>query len=165
MDISLKGRGRWRRLLFGSDPRVTLVRVLIWAVLTFLFFHHLLLPIKIIGSSMSPTYRHGSVNFINRMAYLRQLPRRGDVVAIRLGNELLLKRIVGLPGEAIQIDDGTIIINGTPLDDEFALSRVWCDRPVKTRLGTEEFFVIGDNRQTSWFAKIRKDEIIGRIVF
>lgn len=52
----------WRRLVFGPDPRITLVRVLAWCTLTVLFFHHLLLPIKTIGSSMLPTYRHGPLN-------------------------------------------------------------------------------------------------------
>lgn len=154
----------WRRLVFGSDPRRTLIRVIAWCSITFIFFHHLLLPIKIIGSSMLPTYRDGSVNFINRLAYARTAPRRGEVVALRWGDELLLKRIVGLPGEKVQIIDGTIRINDRPLKDPFAEAKVFTD-PTTVTLRTGEYFVIGDNRESSFFAKVRKHEILGRIVF
>lgn len=154
----------WRRLVFGIDPRITLARVVVWATITIVFFHHLLLPIKIIGSSMSPTYRDGSVNFINRVAYARTPPKRGEVVAVRCGGELLLKRIVGLPGEEICINNGTIEINGRPLRDQFAAHKIMSET-VHVRLGPQEFFVIGDNRETSYFGPIRKREIVGRIVF
>jgi signal peptidase I len=153
-----------RRWVFGSDPRLTLARVVVWAILTIVLFHHLLLPIKIIGSSMSPTYRDGSVNFINRLAYTRTEPKRGEVVAVYCANELLLKRIIGLPGEVIRIDDGRIEINGRPLRDEFASSRI-ASAPITLKLRDDQYFVIGDNRETSFFGRIYKREILGRIVF
>lgn len=154
----------WRKVCFGLHPKRTLARVLVWWVVTILFFHHLLLPIKIIGSSMSPTYRDGSVNFINRMAYARSLPRRGDVIALWKDGEILLKRIVGLPGEQIGILGGTIWINGYSLEDRFAALKVLSDMSTVT-LGQSEYFVIGDNRETSFYGTIPKRHIMGKIVF
>lgn len=157
-------RVEWRRIWFGRDPRRTLGRVAAWAILAQLFFHECLMPIQIIGSSMTPTYRNGAVNLINRMAYTRHRPRRGDVVVLRQDGELLLKRIVGLPGETIAIRDGSIEINERPLTDKFARSRVMEDLdPV--RLGKNTYFVIGDNRETSFFGSIAASEILGKVVF
>jgi signal peptidase I len=157
----------WRRVCFGTNPKRTLARILVWGAVSLLFFHHLLLPIKIIGSSMYPTYRDGSVNFINRMAYARSFPRRGDVIALRRTDEVLLKRIVALPGEQVSIVRGTIRINGRPLADRFATSKVLSEEEemAPIRLNQREYFVIGDNRETSFYGKISLVQILGKIVF
>src|SRR5690348_12154059 len=100
-----------REFVFGPRPHRTLCRVLIWCVLTLAFFHHLLVPIQIIGSSMSPTYQNGSLNLVNRLSYTKKHPpHRGDVIALNVEGELLLKRIVALPGEIVTIEQGAIRI-------------------------------------------------------
>src|SRR4051794_9842617 len=77
-----------RHFVFGPRPHRTLCRVLVWCVLTVTFFHHLLVPIQIIGSSMSPTYRNGSLNLVNRLSYTKKHPpKRGDVVALNAEGE------------------------------------------------------------------------------
>src|SRR5688500_1187237 len=73
----------WRRLFFGANPSRTLRRVLLWTTSTILIFHYLLVPIKVTGASMTPTYRDGSLNFINRLSYAHKRPARGDVVILR----------------------------------------------------------------------------------
>lgn len=153
-----------RKFVFGSDPNRTLRRVLIWGVLTVTFFHNLLLPIQIIGSSMSPTYSDGSYNFINKVAYVRSNPRRGDVVACWGEGDLLLKRILAVPGETVAIHDGQIFINDRQLHDNFADVRVpWEITPIHLR--ANEYWVIGDNRSSSVFCKVAKDQILGKIIF
>ena len=94
-DIALN----WRRICFGEDPVKTLRRVLLWATATLIFFHYLLLPIKVSGASMTPTYRDGSLNFVNRLSYTHKAPKRGDVVVLRDGEDLILKRVIAMPGE------------------------------------------------------------------
>lgn len=153
-----------RHFVFGPRPQRTLVRVLLWSVLTVVFFHHLLVPIQIIGSSMSPTYRNGSLNLVNRLSYSKAAPHRGDVVALRADGELLLKRIIGLPGETVAIQNGVIEIDDKPLSDQFSFARIpWEMDPV--RLGRDEYFVIGDNRALSVFCKVPKNDILGKTVF
>jgi len=154
----------WRRIVFGRDPNRTLARVLVWGACTLVFFHFLLVPIKVIGASMTPTYRDGGVNLVNRLAYKRQPPKRGDVVVLHDGEDLILKRIIALPGETIELDRGRFKINGSPLRDEFSLARVEADfDPIK--LSQNEYFVIGDNRAASIFGKFPKQAILGKIVF
>ena len=153
-----------RQFVFGPRPQRTLGRVLVWSVLSVFFFQQLLVPIQIIGSSMSPTYSNGSLNLVNRWSYAGRLPNRGDVIAVRADGELLLKRIVALPGEKVAIVNGEIEVNGAPLSDEFSRLKVpWEMEPM--RLGVNEFFVIGDNRSASVFCKVSKSDILGKTVF
>ena len=154
----------WRVLFFGPNPNRTLCRVVLWGVLLVAIFHQMFLPIQIIGSSMSPTYSNGSLNFVNRWSYTGTLPNRGDVIALRTEDELLLKRIVALPGEKVAIEGGEIFVNGNLLIDDFSQSLVpWQMEAV--HLGPGEYFVIGDNRSSSVFGKIAKGQILGKVVF
>lgn len=154
-----------RRICFGKNPRRTFFRVLVWATLTILSFQYMLVPIKVSGASMTPTYRDGSVNFINRLAYAGHSPERGDVVVIQDDdNDLILKRVVGVPGEVVTLYLGVLCVNGKPLKDQFSTHPInWEIEPCK--LGANEYFVIGDNRTASIFGKYRRDQILGKIVF
>ncbi len=99
---SPKPRPHWLQVIsVGRNPRNTLIRILILVVVCSLLFHFVLLPVKVDGISMQPTYKNRSVNIVNRWAYLWHEPRRGDVVAVRFTglHEMLMKRIIGLPGE------------------------------------------------------------------
>jgi signal peptidase I len=155
---------RFREFIFGPRPHHTLARVLVWSLLTITFFHHLLVPIQIIGSSMSPTYHSGSLNLINRWSYSKHPPTRGDVIALQADDEMLLKRIVALPGETIAIVDGELQVNGVALADQFSAHKIpWEMDPIHLR--GDEYFVIGDNRAASVFCKVDKEDILGKVVF
>ena len=138
----------WLRIvLIGRNPRVTLVRVAVLIVTSFVVFNFILLPIRVEGISMLPTYKDRSVNFVNRFAYLRHEPQRGDVVSIRLAGPhvMYMKRIIGLPGETVAFANGRVLINGEVLDEPYEkLPCDWNCPPVK--LGPDEYFVVGDNR-------------------
>jgi signal peptidase I len=157
-------RPQWERYCFGTNPVKTFKRVLIWCGVVLFFFNNFLVPIQIIGSSMSPTYSDGSYNFVNKLSYSRIPPHREDVVAVEAEGELLLKRIVALPGERVAIHAGVLQVNERPLHDDFANRPIpWEMRSMK--LGPEEYFVIGDNRTSSVFCKVHKSQILGRIIF
>jgi signal peptidase I len=157
-------RSEWREFVFGQKPNWTLARVLVWCALTVTFFHHLLVPIQIVGSSMNPTYQSGSLNLVNRLSYAHAAPQKEDVIALRADDELLLKRIVAGPGDTISITRGRIYLNHKPLADHFSGESVpWEMSPVN--LGKNEYFVIGDNRSVSVFGKINKSQILGKLIF
>ncbi|MGV3774952.1 MAG: signal peptidase I [Verrucomicrobiales bacterium] len=124
----------------------------------------MLLPIQIIGSSMAPTYKDGSYNFINKVAYTRSNPHMGDVIACETDGELILKRIIALPGDSVAIENGIIHINDKPLADNFARIKVPWEMD-KMHLRENEFWVIGDNRSNSIFCKVHKSQIWGKIIF
>ena len=155
---------KWRRICFGTNPVRTLARVALWSTTILLTFHHFLVPIKVVGASMTPTYRDGSLNLVNRLAYSKRAPSRGDVVVIRDGHELILKRIVAVPGERVTLERGVFYINGVALHDQFTVDPInWDWDP--TTLGPDEYFVIGDNRFQSVFGKFQRQAILGKIMF
>jgi len=159
----------WMRVVFGRNPKRTLVRLMCMVVLTVVVFHFVLIPIRVSGLSMFPTYNDGRVNVINHQAYRWKKPRRGDVVAFRLpeeGNVVLLKRIIGLPGERVFLVDGRAYINGQPLDEPYA--KLGKDGPTSDReiiLAPDEYFVIGDNRNISVIRRIPEHYILGKVLF
>ena len=96
---------------------------------------------------MLPTYRQPGVNFVNRLAYSFHEPQRGDVIAIRYAGPhvMLMKRIIGLPGETVGFHEGHAIINGQVLDEPYVkYSCAWEIAP--KQLGSGEYYVVGDNR-------------------
>lgn len=160
-------------LLAGwKNPRNTFIRVAVLIVVCFvLFFSHLvLLPVKVSGISMLPTYKDRSFNLVNRLAYLRHEPQRGDVVCVRAYAGLhlmLIKRVIGLPGETVGFDHGRVLINGKPLDEPYEKwESDWTIPPKK--LGMDEYFIVGDNRTMRWqdhtFGKVERSRIIGKIL-
>ena len=138
----------WLRIiLIGRRPRNTFVRIVVLVVACVIVFGFVLLPIRIEGVSMQPTYHDQQINFVNRLAYIRHEPRRGDVVSIMLAGHsiMYMKRIVGLPGETIAFSQGKLLINGEILIEPYVKNHCdWEIAPVT--LGTNQFYVVGDNR-------------------
>jgi signal peptidase I len=134
-------------VLIGRSPRRTLVRVAVLIVLAFLVRGYVLIPIKIMGPSMLPTYPNGGINFVYGLAYFRSPPKRGDVVAIRTSGKsvMYMKRVIGLPGETVQFHNGRALINGVPLDEPYVVFDCDWESPPKT-LGPNSYYVVGDNR-------------------
>ena len=161
---------RWVRIaVIGRNPKVTLVRVAVLIATCFVVFKFILLPARIEGISMLPTYRDRSVNFVNRLAYRWHEPRRGDVVGIRLAGPhvMYMKRIIGLPGETVAFENGRVLINGEVLDEPYEKSPCdWNCPPVK--LGPDEYFVVGDNRTMPWedhtLGRAQRSQIVGKAI-
>ena len=163
-------QGWLRKVVIGRNPRLTVARIVVLVVLVFLGREYVLLPIKVRGPSMLPTYSDGGINFVNRLAYLRSSPKRGDVVAIRTSGPsiMFMKRVIGLPGETVAFHDGKVLINGRILDEPYLNADAVCDweqAPVK--LGPDEFFVVGDNRTMPqiyhWYGVANRNRIVGKI--
>src|SRR5438093_11898459 len=83
-------------ILIGRNPRLTLIRIVVLVAVCVIVFKIILLPIRVDGPSMLPTYKARGINFVNRLAYARHEPQRGDVIAIRYAGTsiMLMKRIV-----------------------------------------------------------------------
>ena len=164
---------RWsaiaRAVVIGRRPRFTLVRIGVLIVAVVLTRQFVLLPIKIVGPSMLPTYQDHGVNLVNRLAYRSHEPQRGDVVAIRTSGEsiMYMKRIIGLPGETVAFHEGHALINGQPLDEPYL--KYPCDwdlPPVTVEPG--EIFVVGDNRSMPasyhYFGRTERQRVVGKIL-
>lgn len=166
----------WQIITVGRNPRTTLIRLTVTAVLVYVGFHVSIQPIRVSGISMAPSYRDGESKFVNKLAYRMAPPRRGDVVAIRdAGRQvLLLKRVIALPGEKIRIFRGTVFINGEPLDEPYLKPpgpgvrnpAAWNISEIQ--LDPNEHYVIGDNRsmrqEDHYFGRVDDARIIGRLI-
>jgi len=190
---SLNGGGaprvpRWLRILvIGRNPKVTLIRAVILGALCVVGYKASVLHIRVDGISMLPTYQDGSKHFVNRLAYIWHEPQRGDVVGIRFSGGLtnvptgihlaanwleqphliLLKRIIGRPGETIAFLNGKVLIDGEVLDEPY--EKLPCDWTLPPeKLGPNEYFVVGDNRsmpaENHTMGKARRDQILGKAI-
>jgi len=159
-----------RRLLLGSNPRHTAIRVAVLVSAAVVVFGAILLPVRLSGISMEPTYTDGALNFANRLAFAWRQPARGDVVAIRMAGPsvVYVKRIVGLPGERVEITMGTVVIDGVPLAEPTVVHKAPWNVPPLT-LGGDEYFLIGDNRamtaENHDFGRAARERIVGKLLF
>jgi signal peptidase I len=158
-----------QRLLIGRNPRRTLLRACILAALTFITFRFAVLPIQVEGRSMVPACSDRSIHFLNRLAYWRHAPERGDIVGIRFSgpHNMLLKRVVGLPGERIGFAGGRVTVNSQSLDERYVkLPSNW--QRADVLVGPDEYFVVGDNRsmpiQDHTFGMAKRERILGKLV-
>lgn len=157
-------------VLLGRNPRVTLIRAAALIVATVIVFGFVLLPIRLYGISMLPTYRDGGITFANRLAYVWRTPARGDVVAIKMAGPgvVYIKRVVGLPGERLEISMGVVLVNGEPLVEPAVVHRAPWNLPPLT-LAVDEYFVVGDNRAMAMenhdFGRATRSRIVGKVIF
>lgn len=164
------GRPAWHNVLLGKRPARTAVRLAVLVAGSALVFGVWLLPVRTLGVSMAPTYAPDVLKFVNAFAYAWRQPVRGDVVAIRLAGRrvLYLKRVVGLPGERIEMADGKMLIDGTELDEPYVAQRLPWTVPA-VMLAADEYYVIGDNRgmpaDQHLFGLVARDRIVGKVLF
>ena len=126
---------------------------------------------------MKPVLNNGDVVLVNRVIYNATTPKRGDIIVFRpKGNDNVhyyIKRVIGLPGEKIQIIDGFIYIDGEVLVEEIKFDKMEYAGTAEEEilLGENEYFVLGDNRNASEDSRnaeignIRKQDITSKAWF
>ncbi len=137
----------------------------------FLFVYIFLVqPHRVKGESMSPNFEDGELLLTEKVSYRFSDPKRGDIVVFQapVGMDVdFIKRIVGLPGETVEIKNGAVFINGDKLDEPYMKVQVQGDEEVK--LDGEQYFVMGDNRGASSdsrvFGPIKRGSLRGRVWF
>ena len=162
-------------VLIGRRPKFTLIRILVLVATVAVTTKFVLLPIRVEGISMEPTYRNHKIDCVNRLAYLLHEPHRGDVVAIRYSDpglfsapsQMLMKRIIGLPGESVAFHDGHVYINGHLLDEPYLKTPCdWEHSPILC--GADQYYVVGDNRSMpfEYHVQVRavRAQIIGKVL-
>lgn len=133
-------------------------------------------PFFVRGSSMEPNFHDGEYLVIDQLSYRFREPKRGEVIVFRYPQDhtkFFIKRVIGLPGEDIQVNDGRVIIsnvaypNGAEVDEsKYLAPGVRTGGQINIHLNRGEYFILGDNRSASsdsrsWGA-VHRDEIIGR---
>ena len=127
--------------------------VVVAIALAFVVTHYVGHHTRVDGSSMNNTLKNGDYLVIEKVSYYLHDPERYDIIVFPFTDEVnYIKRIIGLPGETVQIKDGKVFINGNELSDDVYGNELINDpglaaNPVS--LGSNEYFVLGDNRNSS----------------
>jgi signal peptidase I len=143
----------------------TVLPAIVIAVLINLFLAQ---ATRVYGSSMEPNLHTDQRLVVEKLSYRLHEPQRGDVVVLRMperGPELLIKRVVALPGETIEVREGDVLVNGVALREPY-LSRPTNGTFGPTMVPEGQLFVMGDNRGASndsrVFGPVDRTRIIGR---
>lgn len=146
-----------------------LVQVVAPALVLALVVHLFLAQATVVyGQSMEPNLSQYQRLIIDKLSYRLHPPQRGDIVVINLPrmDEMLVKRVVGLPGETISLHDGQVYVNGVVIPEPFPHDLGFQDM-APLRLEPLQYFVMGDNRSNSndsrSFGPIPRDYIVGRV--
>ncbi len=153
----------------GQWARDLLVSVLVSVVIITCLYQ----PVRVEGTSMQPGLRNSDRLFINKFVYHFEKISRGDVVVFHYPlnpKESFIKRVIGLPGDHIRIDEGTVYINGKALHEPYVPERYRDDRSMAPGVvPPHEYFVMGDHRNISEdsrdFGPVPRDDIYGKASF
>lgn len=159
--------------LLGMVVYVAFVILVVWFIITFVGQRT-----EVSGSSMYDTLEDGDNLWINKLAYRFHDPERFDIVVFPYQDSSVyyIKRIIGLPGETVRIEeDGTIYINDEPLEENYGYETISPSMIGRAGedivLGEDEYFVMGDNRNDSKDSRfeevgnIHRDELEGKATF
>jgi signal peptidase I len=134
----------WKRFLLD------ILETVILAVVLYFGINAISARVRVDGLSMNPTLQHGEYVLVSRLAYKTGVPERGDIIVFSFPMDQkqdLIKRVIGLPGETIEIRSGEVLVNGAKLDEPYiaqspVYNGVWA-------VGEGQLFVLGDNRNDS----------------
>ena len=155
---------------YKSTLRSTVAVLLVVAAVAVLISTTFLPVLRIYGTSMNPALNNGDVVIALRSGSYQ----RGDVIAFYYNNKILVKRVIGLPGEIINVEsDGTVTVDGEPLEEPYltekSLGECTIELPYEVPEG--RYFVMGDNREVSSDSRSEsigcaaEEQIVGKLVF
>ena len=166
---SERKRYRWQKAYMNA-LRGT-ISVLTYMAAVAALIATLALPVlQIEGTSMEPTLKNGDIVLLTKTTSFG----RGDICGFAWNNKILIKRVIGIPGDWIEIDkDGTVYRNGEKLDEPYAQQIAFgeCDLDFPYQVPQEQYFVLGDMRESSIDSRntligcVAKDQILGRVFF
>jgi signal peptidase I len=148
---------------------------IIAAVIVIPIRYYLFQPFFVRGQSMDPNFENGDYLIVDEITYRFRAPERGEVIVFKFPfdtSQRFIKRVIGLPGETVDIKDGKITIydDAGPVvldESEYNIGQFSGD-DINVRLAHNEYFVMGDNRDFSFdsrrFGPITEDYIIGRVI-
>ena len=159
-----------------SSPRSLIIYTVVALALAFFIRFFIAAPYVVSGASMVPTFFDYHYLIVDRVTYGFEPPQRGDVIVLDLPQDTsraLIKRVIGLPGETVQLTGNSVTIINAQHPKGFVLDEKYLDpnnlggpTDIKVTLGGDQYFVLGDNRKVSADSRswgiLPKKDIVGR---
>jgi signal peptidase I len=163
MQSDQESKSRTRSALREFVETILITLLIYFLVRTFLFENY-----RVLGQSMHPTLENGQYLVINKLLYRLQEPQRGDIIVfrdVRDDSRKLIKRIIGLPGETVEIQGGQLYIDDRLIDEPYIDQLGYYSEPASL-IPDGHFYVLGDNRNNSsdshsW-GTLPGDKIVGK---
>lgn len=159
-------------LFIWEVTKIVIIALVIVVPIRYFLFQ----PFFVKGQSMEPNFENGDYLIVDELSFRFRDPQRGEVVVFKYPNNLsqrYIKRMIGLPGETVEIKDGKIILfdqeGGRVLDEsDYLSSSIQTPGDIRVTLAENEYFVLGDNRYASsdsrrW-GSLPREDIVGRVV-
>lgn len=174
-------KGEWKRSMEDKEKSKGIFReILDWVIyigiillFTYLIITYVGVRTRVSGQSMQPTLHDGDNLLVDKLTYRFRDPKRYEIVVFPYKYEedtYYIKRIIGLPGETVQIIDGYVYINGKKMEKDYGVEVMQdagiAEEPIT--LGKDEYFVLGDNRNHSSDSRVpnvgvlKRKDLMGR---
>ncbi|RDU22928.1 signal peptidase I [Anaerosacchariphilus polymeriproducens] len=157
----------------ARDVIETIIYMIIGVIVSLLIINYIGQLTRVDGSSMENTLHHGETIILDKISYRFHEPNRFDVIVFPVkkdNNKNYIKRIIGMPGEKVQIIEGKIYINDELLEENYGKEKIETagEAAIPIVLEKDEYFVLGDNRnhssdsRTVEVGNIKRSQILGR---
>lgn len=154
-------------------------KILLTAGVTVVVITQFVMPTNIYGTSMEPAFESGDYLFVDRQAYNQyRLPERGDVILFRSDlpdekgkKKILIKRVIGLPGDTVSVNRGEVFLNNEILEEDYIKDGYTTGYVEPVKIPENGYFCMGDNRIRSRDSRdsavgiVDAEDIVGKVIF
>lgn len=172
-----------RRRKIVKELVIFLLLAVVVVFLAWIIIHYAMKKVSVIGSAMETTLYNGEDVIVNKTSYVIFSPKREQIIAFypesddenevsESDSDILIRRVIGLPGEKVSIRDGKVYIDGQECKEkyDFPLMKSGGSASEEVTLGEDEYFVLSDNRndmddsRNPSFTKVKEENIIGKVL-
>ncbi|NLL93908.1 MAG: signal peptidase I [Clostridiales bacterium] len=149
-----------------------LADIIVVIVLAIFVIHFFCYQADVVGNSMADELNNSERILVNKLSYEIGTPKRFDVIVFKNDDNVVVKRIIALPGERVKIENSTIYINGVAIEDPYFDGNYESgNATTESEVGPNEYFVMGDNRNVSedsrfsYVGNVKYEDILGKAWF
>lgn len=158
----------WKKSLFEYIKVILVTVVLTFGVLYFVQIS------RVVGNSMEPTYHNGNIVLVDKVFYKQKTPSYDDIVVVNHvmpdSNEQIIKRVIGLPGDKLEMKNNQLYRNGDLLKEDYINEPMIGNEDFSYDIPKGKVFVMGDNRNSSLDSRMIgyvdfDEDVVGRVFF
>lgn len=143
------------------------IQVILISVVTSFIILYFVQISRVVGISMEPTYHEGNIVLVDKVFYKQSEPEHNDIVVVKYGNEQIIKRVVAVSGDKLELKDNELYLNGELLEENYINEKME-NNDFSYEIPKGKIFVMGDNRNHSIDSRIIgyidfEDDVVGKV--